>query len=372
MEQTVAKNSAKTLMQSFESWLASEYFNNTIEDYLIALLLLVLVWIAAKIFLERIARNITKYLVRGEHGLSRALETVRSSVHPLTIPILAVYTATTQLKLHERFERFIGVAITTIVIVQLTVTAIKLSDVVISSMRFGRAKDDLSIEATRKNLKSIAQTAIVIIAIMSLLANIGIDITTFVTGLGIGGVAVALAVQSLLGDVFGSFSIALDKPFEIGDFVVVDEFRGTIEQVGLKTTRIRSIDGQLLVFANTDLTKARIQNYKKMESRRVLFQIGVVYGTKSELLRKIPDMIRNIIESKSRLRFERCHFMAFGDFSLNYEIVYYVDSNDYLTYCDLQQSINLDITAEFEKNGIEFAFPTQTIFLQNQNSQPIS
>lgn len=367
MENVVAQDVADSTNSPLDAWLASEYFHNTIEDYLIAVTFLVVIWIFGKFFLERIAKKITSYLVRGEQSLASILEVIRASIHPLTIPAVAIYVAATQLKLHDRFEKILGIGVTTVIIVQLTVTAIRLSNRLIDGMTFGRPASDTTLESTRKNIRSIAQTAIVVVAFMSLLANIGIDITTFVTGLGIGGVAVALAVQSLLGDVFGSFSIALDKPFEVGDFVVIDEFRGTIEQVGLKTTRIRSIDGQLLVFANTDLTKARIQNYKKMESRRVLFRLGVVYGTKAERLKEIPDIIKSIVEGKPNLRFERCHFLAFGDFSLNYEIVYYVNSNDYIVYCDLQQSINLDIANEFEKRGIEFAFPTQTILVQNQS-----
>jgi small-conductance mechanosensitive channel len=230
-------------------------------------------------------------------------------------------------------------------------------------LTFGRDADDLSLSSARTNLKAIIMASIWVAAALFFLANLGINITTFITGLGIGGVAIALAVQSVLGDVLSSFSISIDKPFEIGDFIVIDNLRGTVEQIGLKTTRIRSINGELLVFGNQDLTKARIQNFKRMQSRRILFRIGLVYGTNSAQLKAIPEIVKGIIEAQEQLQFDRCHFVELGSFSLNYEIVYTVSNPDFAIYCEHQQAINLALIEEFEKRGIEFAFPTQTILV---------
>ncbi|MBZ0254689.1 mechanosensitive ion channel family protein, partial [bacterium] len=184
-----------------------------------------------------------------------------------------------------------------------------------------------------------------------------------VTGLGIGGIAIALAVQKVLGDLFASLSIVLDKPFVNGDFVIFDTVLGSIEHIGIKSTRIRSLTGEQIVCSNSDLLNTRIRNFKRMHERRVVFALGVTYQTPADKLEKIPGYIREIIESKDTVRFDRSHFKSYGDFSLNYEIVYYVLSPDYLVYMDIQQAINLEIYRKFEQEGIEFAYPTQTLFL---------
>ncbi|MEE9594372.1 MAG: mechanosensitive ion channel family protein, partial [Candidatus Hydrothermarchaeales archaeon] len=199
--------------------------------------------------------------------------------------------------------------------------------------------------------------------VIFLLDNLGFEISTVVAGLGIGGIAVALAAQAVLGDLFSYFAIMIDRPFEIGDFIIVGDYLGTVEHVGIKTTRIRSLGGEQLVFSNTDLTNSRVRNYKRMEKRRVLFTMGVTYQTSHEKLKEIPTVIRDIIENISDTVFDRAHFSSYGDFSLVFEVAYYVASGDYKKYMDIQQEINLKIKEEFEKRGIEFAYPTQTVYL---------
>jgi len=181
-----------------------------------------------------------------------------------------------------------------------------------------------------------------------------------VAGLGVGGIAVALALQNILGDVFASMSILLDKPFVTGDFITVDELMGTVEHVGLKTTRLRSLSGEQLVFANSDLLKSRIRNYQRMEERRVAFAVRLAYPTPAEKLAAIPAIVREIIDAQELARFGRSHFKSFGTFSLDFENVYYVKSPDYDTYMDVQQAINLAICRRFQEEGIEFAHPAQT------------
>jgi small-conductance mechanosensitive channel len=202
------------------------------------------------------------------------------------------------------------------------------------------------------------------VLLLAALSNLGIEIGPLLTGLGVGGVAVALAVQNVLGDLFASLSIVLDKPFVLGDFIVVDDMAGTIENVGLKTTRVRSLSGEQLVFSNSDLLKSRIRNYKRMQERRILFKIGVTYQTSRDLLEKIPALIREILEKQDNARYDRAHFKGFGDFSLDFEVVYYVRIPDYNAYMDTQQAINLELHRRFEEMGIEFAYPTQTLFME--------
>lgn len=204
------------------------------------------------------------------------------------------------------------------------------------------------------------------IALILFLDNIGIQITSLVTGLGIGGVALAFAAQAILVDLFCSFTIFFDKPFEIGDFIIVGDQMGTVEYIGMKTTRLRALSGEQLVLANSDLTKSRIQNYKTMAERRVLFKLGVTYDTELAKLKEIPAVIKNIISNVPQTRFGRAHFCAYGAYSLDYEIVYYVLSSDFDIYMDINQEIYFQIKAEFEQRGIEFAFPTQTVQMYNQ------
>ena len=204
-------------------------------------------------------------------------------------------------------------------------------------------------------------------AVILLLAldNLGVDVTAMVAGLGVGGIAVALAVQNILGDLFASLSIIVDKPFVIGDFIIVDSYMGSVENIGLKTTRIRSLGGEQIVFSNSDLLNTRIRNYKRMRERRIVFQFGVLYSTPAEQLEAIPAMVRESVEALETTRFDRAHFQGFGDSSLNFEAVYWMLDPDFNLYMDRQQSINLALVRKFTAEGIDFAFPTRTLHLES-------
>jgi small-conductance mechanosensitive channel len=208
------------------------------------------------------------------------------------------------------------------------------------------------------------------IALLVTLDNLGFDITTLMASLGIGGIAVALAVQNILGDIFSSVSIALDKPFVIGDFIVVDSYMGNVEYVGLKTTRIRSLGGEQIIFSNTELLKNRIRNYKRMQERRVLFEFGIAYETSLENVERIPNMVEEIIKAQSPdARFDRAHFKAYGDSALQFEVVYYMLTADYGIYMDVQQKINLALLRQFREAGITFAYPTRTLYIASTEEQ---
>jgi len=209
------------------------------------------------------------------------------------------------------------------------------------------------------------------LGIIFLLDNLGFKISTVIAGLGIGGIAVALAAQAVLGDLFSYVSIVMDRPFETGDFIILgSEHLGTVEHIGIKTTRIRSLGGEQIVLSNSDLTNSRIKNYKRMQKRRVVFKLGVIYQTPLDRLKEISVIIRDIITGMDGTTFDRAHFYSYGNFSLDFEIVYYVLSGDYNKYMDIQQAINLAIFEEFEKRGIEFAYPTQTLFVEKTGNQP--
>lgn len=199
------------------------------------------------------------------------------------------------------------------------------------------------------------------VLLLAVLANMGVNITAFVASLGVGGVAVALAVQSILSDLFASLAIGLDKPFEIGDFIVFGDIAGTIEHVGLKTTRIRSLSGEEIVCSNTELLKNTIHNYKRMSERRIVFGFGVTYDATPEQLRAIPDKVREAVENAGDTRFDRAHFKQFGKSSLDFEVVYYVTDPGFNLYMDIQQKINLALMTELADAGVRFALPTHTL-----------
>lgn len=209
----------------------------------------------------------------------------------------------------------------------------------------------------------VVKALIWVLVLLLTLDNLGVDITALVAGLGIGGIAVALAVQTTLGDLLASLSITLDKPFIVGDFLSVGDFLGSVEYIGIKSTRLRSLSGEQIVMPNADLLGSRVRNYGRMAQRRVVFTLNVTYETSSEILEQIPKEIRKIIETQKDTRFDRSHFASYGAHSLDFESVYYVLSADYNHYMDIQQAINLAIFRRFEQLGIEFAYPTQKLYL---------
>ena len=212
-----------------------------------------------------------------------------------------------------------------------------------------------------KGLMVLIKVIIWVIGIIMLLDNMGYKVSTVVTGLGIGGIAVALAAQAVLGDLFSYISIIFDRPFQLGDVIVSGDVTGTVENIGIKTTRIRSVWGEEIILSNSQLTGSKIQNLKRMENRRVLFALGVTYDTPVEVLKGIPESIKEIIDGVKETKFDRAHFRSFGDFSLNFEVVYTVLNPDYTRYMDIQQEINFKIAEKFATQKIEFAYPTQTL-----------
>ena len=228
--------------------------------------------------------------------------------------------------------------------------------------RYGRTRleSDPSAITTIRAFRVGAVIAVWIVAVLLALDNAGFDVTALVAGLGIGGVAIALATQNILADLFASLSIVVDKPFVVGDSIKVGEDVGVVQHIGLKTTRLRSLTGEELVVSNGDLLRSRVRNFARMHERRVSGRIGVTYDTTAELLERLPGIIRAIVE-KHAARFDRAHFVAFGDSSLDIEFVYFVQSPDAITMFDTQHAVNLDIVRAFRDAGVEFAFPTRTV-----------
>lgn len=290
---------------------------------------------------------------------------VLTGTRRLFLAVIALYAAVQYLTLPPRADRIIDGAVIIVLLFQVALWANRAILAWLKHYVQSKRETDAAGATTVTVLGFIARLAVWALVTLLILDNLGFNITTLVASLGIGGIAVALAVQNVLGDIFASLSIALDKPFVIGDFIIVEDVMGTVEYIGLKTTRLRSLSGEQIIFSNGDLLKARIRNYKRMVERRVLFAFGVTYQTSAEKLECIPDTVREIVEAQPKARFDRAHFKGFGDSSLDFEVVYYVNDRDYNVYMDTQQAINLALVRRFEADGIEFAYPTRTLYVVN-------
>lgn len=277
--------------------------------------------------------------------------------------IFAVYSGLKVLHVHSAIEK--GVDIIWIFTLVFFMTRFVLAILSWMIQSFWKNKNTGEANATTIVLLStIVKVIVWVIAFLILLDNMGVKISGLIAGVGIGGIAIAFASQAILGDVFNYFTIFFDKPFEIGDYIVIDEHRGNVEYIGLKSTRIKSISGEQLVFSNTDLTNSRVRNFKSMTERRAVFTFGVTYHTPVKTLQKISDLVKKIIDDIEDTRFDRAHFNKFSASSLDFEVVYYVQSKDYAVYMDRQQEINLKLIEGIKKLKAEFAYPTRTIIIE--------
>jgi small-conductance mechanosensitive channel len=212
-------------------------------------------------------------------------------------------------------------------------------------------------------LSYLGRFLLFLVVLLVALDNLGINITALVTGLGVSGIAIALAVQNILGDLFGALSIVLDKPFVVGDAIKVDNFDGTVEHIGLKTTRVRASSGEQIVFSNQDLLRSRVRNFKRMVERRVAFTVGVAYDTPADTAARIPALLAEIVRAQPQVRFDRSHLSRLGDAALEFETVYYVTTSDYLLYMNTQQAINLGVIRRFRELGVQFAVAGRNVLL---------
>jgi small-conductance mechanosensitive channel len=340
-------------------------WGNTVKDWLIVIAIIASAVVTLRLLQSFIINRITKLTAKTKTTIDDFIvATVQKSVMPL-LYVLAFYSGLQYLELPSKAASIAHAA----VMVVITFFAIRIITGFVGYMfrqALQKREANQQREKQSKGILIILQVIVWSTGFLFLIDNLGYDITTLVAGLGIGGIAVALAAQTILGDLFSYLVIFFDKPFEIGDFIIIDDKMGTIEYIGIKTTRIRTLGGEQLICSNTDLTNSRVHNYKRMEKRRVVFSFGVVYQTTASKIKNIPSIIKEIIQRDPENTFDRAHFASYGDFSLNFEVVYYVMSPDYNIYMDRQQEINLSIFEAFEKENIEFAYPTQTIVFNKE------
>jgi small-conductance mechanosensitive channel len=278
---------------------------------------------------------------------------------------VTLFVGTRYLELPDRVETVLQTVATLAAFMQIGLWASAGVDFWLNRYRERTLASDAGAATSIAALGFIGRVLLWSVVLLLALDNLGIDVTALIAGLGVGGIAVALAVQNILGDLFASLSIVVDKPFVIGDFVVVDEYSGTVEYVGLKTTRIRSLSGEQIVFSNGDLLKARIRNYKRMYERRIVFHFGVLYQTSPDQVEKIPRIVTGIVAAQELARLDRVHFFRFGDSSLDFEVVYWMKDPEYAKYMNTQQAINLALMRALAKEGIGFAYPTRSLFVES-------
>jgi small-conductance mechanosensitive channel len=331
---------------------------------IIFLVVLMLEYFARWLIRRILTKRLSNYYEQGATLIRLAVYVLIKETRRYTFIVFALYCGLKSLPFSERIDNFLDGFMTIVVLIQIAIWATSLLVRSIERTKAKRKKEDPSSVSAFGLIAFFGRIAIWAVVLLTALHNLGFNITTFVAGLGVGGIAVAFALQNILADVFNSVAILLDKPFVVGDFIMVDDQIGTVENIGIKTTRVRSISGEQIVISNTDLLGSRIRNFKRMFERRVVFNIGVVYETPPEKLEMIGGMIREIIEGIEKARFDRSHFNAYGDFALNIETVYFVLEPDYTLYMDIQQKINLEIYRRFEAMGIVFAYPTQELIVR--------
>ena len=337
--------------------------SNTNSDYTRALLIFLALFLSFKFFNSSVMFMLKKLKEKTKNKIDDFLINFIDGLHWPFYLYLAVYFSALTLSLPEILNQTLNNLLLIFVIFYVAKGLINVSNHFFD--KYGekrKAKGKSSKESMIGVLKLISTGIIWIIATMMALSNLGIEITPLIAGLGIGGLAVGLALQGILGDLFSAFTIYFDKPFEEGDFIIIGSDMGTIKHIGIKSTRIQALGGQELVISNSELTSTRVNNYKKMDTRRVVFGFGVEYKTKVAKLKKIKEIVEGVVKKEKRSTLDRVHFKEFADSSLNFEVVYYVDTNDYNVYMDVQEKINLEIKELIEKEGVDFAFPSRTIY----------
>jgi small-conductance mechanosensitive channel len=315
--------------------------------------------------LERLLRLATRTGTSWDESLVASLRQTKS----LLLVIVSLYLGSRFLDLPPETGRFASSAVTIALFVQVGLWGSAVLTDRLQRYREQLRRENPAAVTSIGAVSFVARLVLWSVVVLLLLDNVGVDITALVAGLGVGGIAVALAVQNILGDLFAALTIVLDKPFAVGDFLIVDDLLGTVESVGIKTTRIRSLSGEQLVFSNSDLLSSRLRNYGRMAERRVAFTIGVTYDTPRDKLKAIPGILNDAVTDFEDTRFDRAHFARYGAYSIDFETVYYIGTPDYNRYMDIQQDINLTIHERFEELGVEFAFPTQTLHVF-QERQP--
>ncbi|HNR21825.1 MAG TPA: mechanosensitive ion channel family protein [Steroidobacteraceae bacterium] len=348
-------------METLLELLDYRFLGNPVRAWLLAALIFLVTFTvlpAIRGFIERRARARAAAGEQVEMGRELVSGLVTATLR-LFLLVLALYFATRVLTLPAQLDRAVTVLGVLVFWLQVALWAVTATRFALDHQLLRRGPADAARAGSFEVLMFVSRLVIFTFAALLALDNLGVQIKPLLAGLGIGGIAIALAVQTVLGDLFASLSITLDKPFEIGDALLVDDDNGTVERIGIKSTRLRSLNGEQIVISNADLLQSRVHNFKRMRERRYAFTVAVTYETPRELLAEIPAIVEAAIRAQPQTRFDRCHLLRLGDSGLIFEVVYIVTEPDYRLFADTQQAINFRLLEEFGERGIEFAYPTQ-------------
>ena len=335
------------------------FWGNEIGDYVLSFLVLISLLICLRIFRKIALKRVTSVIKKV--SLGRSLISILESIKLPFYLFVSFWISLNVLNVDERISKVLNSVLIIWASYYLIIALQILIDYLLKKRIIKDPESKESFIMIGKAIKFVIWLTVFLMVISSL----GINITSIVAGLGIGGIAIAFALQNVLSDLFSSFSIQFDKPFAAGDLILVGEHMGTVERIGIKTTRLRSIQGEEIIISNKELTTVRVQNFRKIERRRNAFKFGVVYETPNEKLKKIDEIIAEIIKDEELADFDRVFFIGFRDYSLEFEAVYFVLSGDYKEFLRTHESILLKIKERFEKEGIVMAFPTQTLYIKN-------
>lgn len=349
---------------TLEEFLSYSLWGNSVMDYILAVVVFGLAVVIFRIIKYEILKRLRKVADRTQAEVDDLLVKVVDKIGWPFYVFFAIATALNFIQVPNVVNVFFTYA-TPIVVVFLIVRSIQ-QFVDYGIRKLAKEKQQETETSVVNVLGRILRGALWAIAFVYIISLFGYDITTVVASFGVLGIVLAFGLQHILGDIFASFSIFFDKPFEVGDFIIVGDNLGVVKKVGIKSTRVQSLWGQEVVIPNKELTSTRINNYKKMERRRVQFNFGVVYDTPSEKLEKILKITEEIVDKIELAELDRIHFKEYGDYSLNFEVVYYINSPDYNLYMDIQQEINFALKKQFEKERITFAYPTQTVLINEK------
>lgn len=337
------------------------YLGNSVLDYAKAVGLFVVLLIVFKVIQYIILKRLGKLAEKTKTDIDDTLIEITKSLKPPFYWFLAFFFAIKFLTIGILATQVINGILVVWVVYQI-IKAVQILLNYILNKKFAK-EDDQGSKAAIVYVNMIAKFLLWAIGLLLILSNLGVDVTSLIAGLGIGGIAIAFALQNILSDLFSSFAIYFDKPFQIGDFIVAGSHSGTVEKIGIKTTRIRALQGEEIVISNNELTGARVQNFKKMQKRRVVSSFGILYETPVEKIKNIKQIVTNIFNNLENAELSRVHFKQLGDFSLNFEVVYNITTGDYNIFMDVQEKFNFALMEAFESEGIEFAYPTQKLFV---------
>ncbi|MDP7477120.1 MAG: mechanosensitive ion channel family protein [Candidatus Peribacteraceae bacterium] len=349
-------------MPEIQQILEYQILENTVAQLGTAAAVFIAIFIALRVFRKHVIGNMVKMAGKTNTKVDDVVSGFLNSIKMPIYLLIAMFVALQGIHVPESLNLVVDVLILVIIVSQVIKLIEEVFCMVLSAQLQKTNKDAVIPGIFRMAVRMVLWS----IGFLLILSNAGVDITSLVAGLGIGGLAISLALQNILSDLFASFSIAIDKPFEIGDFIIVGEHKGTVKHIGMKTTRITALQGEEVVISNAELTTTRVQNYKKMQKRRIVFTFGCTYGAKADQMKKVSADVAKIIDDHDFAEVDRVHFNNFGDSDLQFEAVYYMTTSDYVKYMDTQQDINIQLMKYFEENNLEMAYPTQTLYVKKE------